>query len=158
MDAHNLRVRALESFSKFLRYEDALDLENACYDIAHVNNSPYARPFRRAMYALQNSAGFDTKVRAHGALRAMAYKDRELFAADSELTRAVEREHQVEMYKALLVDLTKNDIQLGQEGGVRCAKCRSTDVSFSFLQMRSADEGCSVFCSCDKCGKRWKLN
>jgi DNA-directed RNA polymerase subunit M/transcription elongation factor TFIIS len=151
------RIRALEAFSQFLDFADALDLENACFDIAYVNNSPYTRPFNRAMYALHRSPDFAEVVNLHGALRAMSYKDSALFKTDSQLAVAVEKEHEVQMYKALLADLSRNDIQLGMEGGVKCAKCHSSDISFSFLQTRSSDEGTTVFSICDRCGKRWKL-
>ena len=90
-------------------------------------------------------------------MKAMALKDAELFEPDAALVAAVEREHELAMYKSLLVDLSKNDIQLSLDAGVRCSKCKSTDVSFSFLQTRSADESTTCFCTCSKCGKRWKL-
>ena len=41
--------------------------------------------------------------------------------------------------------------------GTKCAKCKSTDIKFEFLQTRSADEPMSTFCTCETCGKRWKM-
>ena len=41
--------------------------------------------------------------------------------------------------------------------GMRCARCDSTDIKFNMLQLRSADEPMSIFCSCRACGKRWRM-
>jgi DNA-directed RNA polymerase subunit M/transcription elongation factor TFIIS len=59
--------------------------------------------------------------------------------------------------KELLRQLTLMENQITSEAGVRCAKCRSTDISFEFCQTRSADEGTTVFCLCRSCHKRWKM-
>ena len=38
---------------------------------------------------------------------------------------------------------------------VHCKKCGSGDVRWEDKQTRSADEGASVFCTCNKCHNRW---
>jgi DNA-directed RNA polymerase subunit M/transcription elongation factor TFIIS len=56
---------------------------------------------------------------------------------------------------ALLKDLG-SEVSL-PNAGTRCARCSSTDIKFNMLQMRSADEPMSIFCSCRGCGKRWRM-
>lgn len=59
--------------------------------------------------------------------------------------------------EALLRDLGSPDLSHIPDAGIRCGKCRSTDIVFDFLQTRSADEGTTVYCTCSMCGKRWKM-
>ena len=151
------RARAFATFCRYLPYADALDLEHACYVVASINSSPYSRPTLRALYALQKSPAFARFILEDGAMKALSRKDIELFEEDPALVAAAAREHELSMYKSLLTDLSENDIQLSLDAGVRCGKCKSTDVSFTFLQTRSADESTTCFSTCSKCGKRWKL-
>ncbi|KAL4955784.1 transcription factor S-II-domain-containing protein, partial [Aspergillus filifer] len=37
-----------------------------------------------------------------------------------------------------------------------CPKCPSKDVTYAQVQMRSADEGTTIFYNCSKCGNRWQ--
>ena len=62
-----------------------------------------------------------------------------------------------EQGEALLRDLTSTELSHVPDAGIACGKCRSTDISFDFLQTRSADEGTTVYCTCTKCGKRWRM-
>jgi DNA-directed RNA polymerase subunit M/transcription elongation factor TFIIS len=142
----------------FLPYVHALDLEHACYVVAEINSSPYARPCLKAFYALERSETFARCIRARGALQALALSDEAVFGKDVMQEEAIKREDELNRYRQLLTDLGKNDIQLGnKDSGVRCAKCKSTDVSFKFLQIRSGDEATSVFVTCARCSKRWRL-
>ena len=59
--------------------------------------------------------------------------------------------------EALLRDLSSPDLSDIPDAGTRCTKCRSSDISFDFLQTRSADEGTTVYCTCISCGTRWKM-
>lgn len=40
---------------------------------------------------------------------------------------------------------------------VKCRKCGSVDVRWDEKQTRSADEGCTLFCTCNQCKNRWVL-
>lgn len=59
--------------------------------------------------------------------------------------------------ESLLRDLSSPDLSDVPDAGIRCGKCKSTEIAFDFLQTRSADEGTTVYCSCTACGKRWKM-
>jgi DNA-directed RNA polymerase subunit M/transcription elongation factor TFIIS len=37
-----------------------------------------------------------------------------------------------------------------------CRKCRSKKCTFASVQIRSADEACTIFVNCLDCGNRWK--
>ena len=39
-----------------------------------------------------------------------------------------------------------------------CSKCKSKRCTFYSLQLRSCDEGETIFITCMDCGKRWKRN
>ena len=39
---------------------------------------------------------------------------------------------------------------------LRCRHCKSTDVTFTQKQTRSADESMTLFCRCAECGKAWR--
>ena len=58
---------------------------------------------------------------------------------------------------SLLRDLSSEDLSNIPDAGIRCAKCKSSEIAFDFLQTRSADEGTTVYCTCTSCGKRWKM-
>ncbi|GMM32339.1 transcription elongation factor [Martiniozyma asiatica (nom. inval.)] len=38
-----------------------------------------------------------------------------------------------------------------------CGKCKQKEVSYYQMQTRSADEPLTTFCTCEKCGNRWKF-
>lgn len=42
-------------------------------------------------------------------------------------------------------------------GSLICNRCHSRSISVQQQQIRSADEGMTVFCTCNKCNLRWKM-
>lgn len=42
-------------------------------------------------------------------------------------------------------------------GSLICNRCHSRSISVQQQQIRSADEGMTVFCTCTKCNMRWKM-
>lgn len=57
---------------------------------------------------------------------------------------------------ALLREEHKVDADVNS-GALTCNRCLSHDVEVHQKQTRSADEGMTVFCVCNKCGMRWKM-
>jgi len=49
----------------------------------------------------------------------------------------------------------KDNEQLANEA---CEKCGGNEVRFHTLQLRSADEGSTVFYTCHTCGHKWNTN
>jgi DNA-directed RNA polymerase subunit M/transcription elongation factor TFIIS len=154
--AYAQRVRAVRAFQEEgMSPSDALDLEHACWLSADTSGAPYRRSAGKALHALLAFPPFRVTVEKEGALRALSslqYPSREEDDADS-----VRIETQREKGKAFLAEISRNDdLSLG-EGGVVCAKCKSTEIIYSSRQVRSADEGSTVFAKCQRCDKRWRL-
>ena len=43
------------------------------------------------------------------------------------------------------------------DAGIACGRCKSKDIIYSTGQTRSADEGSTVWATCQSCSKRWKM-
>lgn len=43
-------------------------------------------------------------------------------------------------------------------GSITCRGCGAASVIIQQKQTRSADEGMTVFCACEHCGKQWRMN
>jgi DNA-directed RNA polymerase subunit M/transcription elongation factor TFIIS len=154
------RARTLDALVSRVDFPEALDAEQACFLSAACNSgggNGYSRAVYRILYALDRGRSFPDLLRRHGGLSALAASESpHFFPCQRSCTLDGRTTEETEEAKTLLDTLSANDISLG-DGGVRCAKCKSTEISFQWLQTRSADEGTSCFASCDKCGKRWKL-
>lgn len=46
----------------------------------------------------------------------------------------------------------------GTGGAIRCRKCGDNQVTIQQKQTRSADEGMTVFCTCEQCGFQWRMS
>ena len=45
----------------------------------------------------------------------------------------------------------------GEGGAIHCRSCGSSSVAVQQKQTRSADEGMTVFCACEGCGRQWRM-
>ncbi|KAF7845653.1 hypothetical protein BT93_L1416 [Corymbia citriodora subsp. variegata] len=54
--------------------------------------------------------------------------------------------------------LTEEDHQTDARIKETCEKCGKEEVRYYTLQLRSADEGSTVFYTCDGCGHKWNTN
>ena len=43
-------------------------------------------------------------------------------------------------------------------GAIVCRKCSGDDVTIQQKQTRSADEGMTIFCTCESCGHKWRMS
>ncbi|KAJ9148890.1 hypothetical protein NKR23_g4547 [Pleurostoma richardsiae] len=51
----------------------------------------------------------------------------------------------------------RHEVETEARADVTCQKCGRTEVRFSAVQLRSADEGTTIFYTCD-CGNKWNEN
>ncbi|KAF2207526.1 hypothetical protein CERZMDRAFT_71583 [Cercospora zeae-maydis SCOH1-5] len=55
-------------------------------------------------------------------------------------------------------EVSEEQLKKGQRVEQECEKCSAPEMYFTELQLRSADEGTTIFYSCRKCGHRYKEN
>lgn len=55
-------------------------------------------------------------------------------------------------------EITRDTIGSGPRIDIDCPKCPSKAASYSQVQMRSADEGSTIFYTCLQCGHRYVFN
>ena len=137
---------------------DAVELEHAVHVSARGCSVAYSYAAQRAIHLA--TAGRLQDLRREGGqsyLQLLALPIQELFpvlpcheaCAHASSTKAGA--------EALLRDLSSPDLSHVPDAGIRCSKCGSSEISFEFLQTRSADEGTTVYCTCSGCSKRWKM-
>lgn len=110
-------------------------------------------------------AGYVEAVERSVALRGRGFAiDRCLeliFAPDIALRSAMTELGQTEAIHAQrsVIQQSLHAAQSGASAGaLRCTKCGSDCVSVQQKQTRSADEGMTIFCSCDGCGVQWRMS
>ncbi|KXJ95259.1 transcription factor S-II-domain-containing protein [Microdochium bolleyi] len=52
----------------------------------------------------------------------------------------------------------RHKVQTEALSNVPCEKCGETNVRYSAVQLRSADEGSTIFYTCGDCGHKWNTN
>lgn len=142
---------------------DAVELEHAVFVTSKGKDLVYPLEALRALHILQcgKTQWSESRPRASAAvtpyLDILRLKAVELFdSLPCHEAQLAENDMRVQG-EALLRDLSSPDLSNIPDAGTRCSKCRSSDISFDFLQTRSADEGTTVYCTCTSCGKRWKM-
>lgn len=55
------------------------------------------------------------------------------------------------------LDAVARHMASASSGSITCRGCGSAQVSVQQKQTRAADEGMTVFCACDGCGKQWRM-
>lgn len=68
-----------------------------------------------------------------------------------------QREHAAERRHSERAELERLSRDPGG-GALRCIGCGGDTISVQQKQTRSADEGMTVFCSCDVCGRHWRMS
>jgi DNA-directed RNA polymerase subunit M/transcription elongation factor TFIIS len=146
------RNRVLQQLSSILKDRGlAFELEHAIYSYAINNDYTYKREALRALYMLKDHKWIQFIYEKGAAVFAAMPAEHNPSGDDIDMIHIAKN-----CEERLLAISERDDVQL-PEAGTKCSKCGSTDISFSFLQTRAADEGTSVFCTCEKCGKRWKM-
>jgi hypothetical protein len=142
---------------------DTVELEHAVFVTSKGKDVVYPLEALRALRILERGKKQWSQSRPRGAEGITPYVDVLRLTAVDLFDSLPCREAQLAedamraQGEALLRDLSSPDLSNIPDAGTRCSKCRSSDISFDFLQTRSADEGTTVYCTCTSCGKRWKM-
>ena len=84
----------------------------------------------------------------------------EEFAAGTMVERVhIEEQERMHTYTELLKEKYDNVVRAqSSESILKCRNCGSSDINWSQKQTRGADEGSTIFCTCQKCSKRWRFS
>ena len=133
-----------------------LELEHAIFCFSANGGTPYRREAFRMLHLWethpQEAADF---LRTKGPLALAATPLALVLNAEGEDV-AVQPNATYECEQRLAAYCTQGTVQL-PDAGTQCGRCRSRDIKFEMLQTRSADEPMSIFCTCERCGKRWRM-
>lgn len=150
------RLRAIHMLSKAVDAASARDVEAAIYFAAYTQQCAYHDK------VLQLACNL--KLRGPALLQQYELHALPLLS-DAVLANGTEVEHwweahnkRLETQRKMLFEEAK--FEEGEQlnaGSLICNRCHSRSISIQQQQIRSADEGMTVFCTCNKCNLRWKM-
>jgi DNA-directed RNA polymerase subunit M/transcription elongation factor TFIIS len=146
------RFRVLGQLEMHMCSRSAMILEHEIFVLSHN----YRRMSVRILTAIRegNGAAMLTTMSPHEFISLPQY---ELFD-NCALRKKIQIAHAEQRERLSRLDQFKrSNIVSSIDVGPKCGRCKTTDISFSFLQTRSADEGTTTFCECLQCGSRWKM-
>jgi hypothetical protein len=133
---------------------EARELEHAICCVASASGVSYRSEAFRVIHLSEScGAALRTFLQAHGAIAAVLAPLATLLKTPA---AGVQRSANHECEERLAAYCELGALQL-PDAGTQCGRCRSRDIKFEMLQTRSADEPMSIFCTCDRCGKRWRM-
>lgn len=150
------RFRALHLLSSTVPLHVARRVEQSVYSAWHKQQCDYNAKVVQLAYNLH--------VNSEMLLRKYAVETLP-FLTDEVLAEGTEVEEWTRMHEKKLADQQKMvyDEAKFEEGeqlnfsSLICNRCHSRSISIQQQQIRSADEGMTVFCTCNKCHIRWRM-
>jgi DNA-directed RNA polymerase subunit M/transcription elongation factor TFIIS len=146
------RFRVLGQLEMHMCTRSAMILEHEIFVLSHN----YRRTSVRILTAIREGNGAEmlTKMTPHEFISLPQYElfDNCALRKKIQISTAAHRERH-----SRLEHFKRTKIVSSINVGPKCGRCKTTDISFSFLQTRSADEGTTTFCECLQCGSRWKM-
>ena len=137
-------------------FELSRTVEQEVYSMATISKMDYGQKIMQLSWNLRVNGVF---LLAKYAPETLVRIDNTLLAETTEVeTWVKEHTDKQNREKVLLNDEAKFDEteQLSNKG-LTCNRCHSRLIAINQQQIRSADEGMTVFCTCKKCGMRWKM-
>ena len=126
----------------------ALNTEALCHSVSNTIDD-YWDNVRRSAFNLQSNPNIGAEV---------------VISPDSVLTEGTlvghietERISREERFARMLQDKYEALDDITFQSVAKCRKCGSKDISWQEKQTRSADEGCTVFVTCNDCHHRWVI-
>jgi len=150
------RVRALELLSTHMPFSYARCVEGSVYGAYHLDKGKYSAKVMQLNWSVQ----------LRGVEEMQRYDTHALpLLSDEELARGsvveqwwVAHNERLAQQRRMLYEETK--FEEGEQvnfGSLICNRCHSRSISVQQQQIRSADEGMTVFCTCNKCNLRWRM-
>lgn len=154
------RVRAIQLLTTIgeVVFINAVKIEEAAYRACTLQNTDYNAKMLQLAWSLKSNAELIQKF-APDVL--VLLDDQSL--APSEVNEWWKRHNdQLQRQRQLLSEEAKFEETEQQQstsanGVLTCNRCHSRSIAVQQQQIRSADEGMTVFCTCNKCGMRWKM-
>lgn len=133
-----------------------LDIEESIYAVTLTTHQQYER---KCMQIAWNVTTNGTFLLATYKPHILAFLDNQKLAEGTDVERWwISYNERVNAETVLLNEENKFDEeeQLSTTS-LSCNRCHSRRIAIQQQQIRSADEGMTVFCTCKKCGMRWKM-
>jgi len=150
-----VRDRALSALlSSGVAYEWAEGVERAAFELADADAREYATLASRMAYAVATNEQLAQQAPSD----LVGMSDLDLCRGTPEYEASLGRERRRNNVRAL-VDDTIERMGCDSSSLLRCGRCGGTDVSWDSKQLRSADEGMTIFVQCEHqaCRARWKM-
>lgn len=150
------RFRAMDLLSTHLPWMQARQLESAIFHALHMDALKYKAKVLQLNWNVQLRGGaLLTQYELH-ALPLLT---------DEELARGTvvqrwwsEHNQRLQQQRQMLYEEAKfEEGEQVNSGSLICNRCHSRSISVQQQQIRSADEGMTVFCTCNKCNLRWRM-
>lgn len=134
----------------------ARTIEESIYRITIMQKTEYERKVLQIAWNLLQNGQLLLRKYAPSTL---VYLDNSLLAEDTPVEHWwTTHNKQIELEKVLLnEEAAFDETEQLANSGLTCNRCHSRLIAIQQQQIRSADEGMTVFCTCKKCGMRWKM-
>ena len=134
----------------------ARDIEGYVYATSLERGVDYSAKVLQLAYNLQKNGNFLLSTYAPDVL---VHIDDKLLAEGTDVAAWWTGHTERLSYQSILLHQESKFDETEQLGstGLTCNRCHSRHIAIHQQQIRSADEGMTVFCTCKKCGMRWKM-
>ena len=158
-DVHQ-RLRAITLLTSIgeVNFPVAVKIEEAAYRASTLQNTDYNAKMLQLAWSLKSNAGL---LQDHAPDVLVLLDDQSLAPTEvnqwwKEHNDQLQRQRQLLSEEAKFEE-TEQQQSTSANGVLTCNRCHSRSIAVQQQQIRSADEGMTVFCTCNKCGMRWKM-
>jgi DNA-directed RNA polymerase subunit M/transcription elongation factor TFIIS len=141
-------------FSEYADFNSVLAMERLVYEITFPNAFLYRD---KIMHILVNIENNPVLLQQHGKTpETFVFLDSNSMIHGTDMEQEmIEQKKKIQQYNAIL----SNQEIFGEDNVAKalmvCRKCKNTNIFWTPIQTRSADEPATIFCTC-KCGNQWK--
>ena len=145
------RIDALRMLAEYQTWEDARHTEAVAHAVSH-SRAMYLDKMQQIVYNVHTNAMLRDKTN-------IALMSNEEMATGT-IIQDIERESrkQRERFDHILAEKYEKISDSSCKSALRCRRCGNPDVVADQKQTRGADEAMTIFCTCTKCGNRWRMS